>query len=100
MLGIYLNFQLKVHFFQAVVDILKEDNVTKEISMVNRKILELDVEGSMTHKKTALPAALLNDVAALNIVRSILDDNAAFNLCSFLKRESLDLTESLTKVSV
>lgn len=65
----------------GLTEILHEDNVRQEISLVNRRILELDIEcmGSM-----GLPANLRVEVAALNCLRATLEPDSLFTFNDFL----------------
>lgn len=61
-----------LHKYSEIVEILRQDNLRNEIPLVNRRIIELDIEGSQ--RLLNLPKDLLVQVAALNVVKSILLD--------------------------
>lgn len=65
----------------GLTEILHEDNVRQEISLVNRRILELDIECMGT---VGLPANLKMEVAALNCLRATLEPQSLFTFNDFL----------------
>lgn len=69
-----------------MVDILKEDNVKMEIPLVNRRIVELDIEGTQSASESKIPLDLLPKVAALNTIRSILNDDDLFTNIDFIEK--------------
>lgn len=69
-----------------ITEILKEDNVKMKIPLVNRRILELDIEGGLTNRQSNLPKTLLVQVAALNVIKSIFEENDLFSFNDFLQK--------------
>lgn len=64
--------------YAGLVEILTEDNRVKQIPLVNRRIVELDIEAQLSRSTAATSIgseadALLVQVAALNTVRAALD---------------------------
>lgn len=87
--------QLRGH--SGLVEILREDNVRHEIPLVNRRIVELDIEAianrtpavvattTTTTTPAAAKSALLVQVAALNAIRAALDrDHHLFTFGDFM----------------
>lgn len=70
--------------YAGITDILWEDNVQNEISLVNRRILELDIEGAA--RNGPQPKDLLVQVAALNAIKSILEEQNIFSYNDFLAK--------------
>ena len=70
--------------YKGITEILKEDIYKNEIPLVNRKILELDIEGSMRIK--SLPKSLLVQVAALNAIKSCLHEADICGHNDYLKK--------------
>lgn len=69
--------------YEGIVDVLKEDNFKCEIPFVQRKILELDIEGSLsTVQLSSNGKEIYFTVIALNTIRHIVDDDdmMAFDL--------------------
>lgn len=69
--------------YEGIVDVLKEDNLKCEIPFVQRKILELDIEGSLsTVQLSSNGKEIYFTVIALNTIRHIVDDDdmMAFDL--------------------
>lgn len=71
--------------YEGIVDVLKEDNLRCEIPMVQRKILELDIEGSIStakFKNNGKELEVYHIVIALNTIRYVVneDDTMAFDL--------------------
>lgn len=53
---------------------MKADNIAREIPMIYRDNLELDIEGGVANNKIVVPRDLLLNVQCLNLVRKILDN--------------------------
>ncbi|KAH0567519.1 integrator complex subunit 8 [Cotesia glomerata] len=60
--------------YAGILDILKADNIAREIPMIYRDNLELDIEGGVANNKIVVPRDLLLNVQCLNLVRKILDN--------------------------
>lgn len=74
-----------LHKYKNIVDILQQDNVSNEIPLVNRRIVELDIEGSQ--RLLNLPKDLLVQVAALNIIKSVISaDSGMFSFNDYLQK--------------
>lgn len=59
---------------QDIIEILKEDNEKREIPVIQRKILELDIEGSLTIcNPKEYTKELHLQIIASNTIRYILD---------------------------
>lgn len=83
--------------YEDMINILRKDNISREIPFVNRRITELDIEGSISqglNKKFTRENFELH-VAALNVIRGIFDDNMFNNINFFQKYQSCE-----TQVSV
>lgn len=71
--------------YEGIVDVLTKDNLKCEIPIVQRKILELDIEGSLSTVQLPSNAKeIYYTVIALNTIRYIVDDDdmMAFDLFS------------------
>lgn len=68
--------------YAGITDILWEDNIQNEIPLVNRRIVELDIEGAA--RNGPQPKDLLVQVSALNAIKSILEDHNLFSFNDFL----------------
>lgn len=75
-----------LHRYKDITDILKADNLNNEIPLVNRRILELDIEGSVSSRALQLPKDLLLQVAALNTIKTILDEQNLFSHNDYLQK--------------
>ncbi|XP_037037569.1 integrator complex subunit 8 [Bradysia coprophila] len=75
-----------LHHYKDITDILKADNLNNEIPLVNRRILELDIEGSVSSRVLQLPKDLLIQVAALNTIKTILDERNLFSYNDYLQK--------------
>lgn len=64
--------------------IFELDNVRMEIPLVNRRIVELDMEAIHANEPQKIPNDAVVRIAALNTVRSIIDANDLFSLHNFL----------------
>ena len=58
-----------------MIQILKQDNIVREIPQVDRDNLELDIKGGLDNKKLFLTADILLQVQCLNLVRKVLDQD-------------------------
>lgn len=65
---------------------MKADNISNEIPLVNRRIVELDIEGST--RSLNLPKDLLVYVASLNMIKSIIEDDKLFSFNDFLQKHT------------
>ncbi|XP_057327093.1 integrator complex subunit 8 [Microplitis mediator] len=61
--------------YTDILDILKADNIAREIPMIYRDNLELDIEAGVANNKINVPKDLLLNIQCLNLVRKILDNN-------------------------
>lgn len=78
--------------YEDMINILRKDNISREIPFVNRRITELDIEGSISlgiNKKFTKENFELH-VAALNVIRGIFDDNMFNNIIFFQKYKSFE----------
>ncbi|KAJ6650141.1 Integrator complex subunit 8, partial [Pseudolycoriella hygida] len=75
-----------LHHYKDITDILKADNLCNEIPLVNRRILELDIEGSISSRSLQLPKELLLQVAALNAIKTILDNQNLFLFNDYIQK--------------
>lgn len=73
--------------FENVIDILKEDNVSKEIPVVTRRIVELDVQAAISC--TVIPANkadVLIHTVALNTIRCLMDNGDIIPFIDFTQK--------------
>lgn len=86
--------------FQDIVEILKLDNREREIPLVNRRMLELDIEGSISQGILKESRQLEMQVAALNVVRSTFEEGNIFaNTDFFEKYQQLNCFATLVEVT-
>lgn len=71
------------HSLQDICEILKEDNAKNEISLVNRRILELDLQAAISSKSESVSPELAAKVTALNTIKSIIDNEDLFGTQSY-----------------
>uniref|UniRef100_A0A1A9ZGI3 INTS8 TPR repeats domain-containing protein n=1 Tax=Glossina pallidipes TaxID=7398 RepID=A0A1A9ZGI3_GLOPL len=72
--------------FKDIVEILKLDNREREIPLVNRRMLELDIEGSISQGILKESRQLEMQVAALNVVRSTFEEGNIFANTDFFEK--------------
>lgn len=70
--------------YTDIQTIFEADNVKCEIPLVNRRIVELDIEGIHTNDTQKLSRESVIKSAALNAVRSMIDTNDLFSFHDFL----------------
>ncbi|XP_034940745.1 integrator complex subunit 8 [Chelonus insularis] len=59
--------------YSNILEILKADNRTREIPMIYRDNLELDIQGGLVNRKIVVNRDLLLKIQCLNLVRKIVD---------------------------
>lgn len=59
--------------YHNIIEILEEDNKLREIPMVYRDNLELDIQGGLINRKIVVSRDLLMKIQCLNLVRKVLD---------------------------
>lgn len=72
--------------YTGIVEVFKEDNLQHEIPIIQRKIVELDIEGSISTQKMLEAKELYYEVIALNVLRYILDDSDILSHDLFIQR--------------
>ncbi|XP_017108502.1 integrator complex subunit 8 [Drosophila bipectinata] len=72
--------------YADIVPILKMDNKIREIPLVSRRQLELDIEGSISSGILKEPAHLQLQVAALNVVRNIFEWGSIFGSVEYFEK--------------
>lgn len=72
--------------YADIVPILKLDNKIREIPLVSRRQLELDIEGSISSGILKEPAHLQLQVAALNVVRNIFEWGSIFGSVEYFEK--------------
>lgn len=70
--------------YAGITDILREDNFLNEIPLVTRRILELDLEA--VAQGANIPRETLVQVAALNAIKSVLEQHNLFSFNDFLAK--------------
>lgn len=84
--------------YEDMIKILREDNIKREIPFVNRRVTELDIEGSISQgiTKKYTKENFEIHIAALNVIRGIFDDNMMFiNISYFQKYKDVELATSV-----
>jgi hypothetical protein len=71
--------------YDGLINILQGDNLKREIPLVHRLVVELDIQGVSSSGTATVSRDLLNKVAALNVVRSLLDGNLPSTHINFNK---------------
>lgn len=72
--------------YRDMETILLHDNILMEIPLVNRRIVELDMEGEIERETQKVSKDVLVHVAALNKIRSINDPDDLFSFNDFLAK--------------
>ncbi|XP_075164917.1 integrator complex subunit 8 [Haematobia irritans] len=72
--------------YKDILDILKLDNRAREIPLVNRRIVELDIEGAISQGILKEPRPLEMQVSALNLIRSIFEEGNIFSSVDFIEK--------------
>ncbi|XP_031630488.1 integrator complex subunit 8 isoform X3 [Contarinia nasturtii] len=70
--------------YKDIQTIFELDNVKMEIPLVNRRILEFDMEGINANDSQKIPRDSCIQIAALNAIRSMIDFDDLFSLHDFL----------------
>lgn len=70
--------------YAGITDILREDNFLNEIPLVTRRILELDLEA--VAQGANISRDILVQVAALNAIKSVLEEHNLFSFNDFLPK--------------
>lgn len=70
--------------YKDIHTIFESDNDKLEIPLVNRRILELDMEGIHTNEPQKITREAVIRIAALNAIRSMIDTNDHFSHHDFL----------------
>lgn len=83
--------------YEDMINILRKDNISRIIPFVNRRITELDIEGSISQglTKKLTKENFEMHVAALNVIRGIFGENMFNNINFFQKYQSFE-----TQISV
>ncbi|XP_034651601.1 integrator complex subunit 8 [Drosophila subobscura] len=89
--------------YAEILTILRLDNLAREIPLVSRRNLELDIEGAISTGQLKESAQLQLQVAALNMVRNIFEWGSIFGSVEYFEKyRELDylppLVEALTEV--
>ncbi|KAJ8912846.1 hypothetical protein NQ315_007978 [Exocentrus adspersus] len=79
-----------VNQYKGVTTILQHDNVYKEIPLIHRLTLELDIQGALSSGAFTVARDLLFKIKALNVVRSVLDKKPIYQ-CSFVSNKNVDM---------
>ncbi|GBP21416.1 Integrator complex subunit 8 [Eumeta japonica] len=59
--------------YTGIISVLQADNLTREIPMVHRHVVEMDIQGSASSGSFTVARDLLNRISALNAVRYALE---------------------------
>lgn len=70
--------------YEDIKNIFELDNIQLEIPLVNRRIVELDMEGIHTTEPQKISRDSVIRIAALNAIRSMIDTNDLFSHHDFL----------------
>lgn len=72
--------------FKDIIEILQEDNLAREIPLVNRRILELDIEGAIAQGVLKEDRSLEMKVAALNVIRNVFEEGNIFASVDYFEK--------------
>lgn len=75
-----------INNYKNITDIFEEDNFSKEIPLVNRRIVEFDLEGACAHGMPITQKGQVIQMAAFNMIRSIIDDNHPFSFNDYIQK--------------
>lgn len=64
--------------YEEIKEIFKKDNVQNEIPLVNRKIVELEMDSAHSLNKLKLSKEVVVQVAALNVIASLISETDLF----------------------
>lgn len=70
--------------YQNIQQVFENDNVKMEIPLVNRRIVELDMDGIHANMLQKIPKDDIIRISALNAIRSMIDINDIFSMHDFL----------------
>lgn len=59
--------------YAGIIPILQDDNISRELSLVQRQIVELDIEGATSAGVLTMNRDLIDKVTALNAVRYVIE---------------------------
>ncbi|KAF5275218.1 hypothetical protein FQR65_LT04252 [Abscondita terminalis] len=68
-----------INQYMGILNILQKDNISKEISLLYRINIELDIQGAITSGKFTVARDLLPKIQSLNAIRSIIDKSCAYH---------------------
>lgn len=72
--------------YTGIIAVLQADNLTREIPMIHRQVVELDIQGSASSGAFTVARDLLNRVSALNAVRYALEGGLPSTHQEFLNK--------------
>lgn len=72
--------------YAGIIAVLQADNLTREIPMIHRQVVELDIQGSASSGAFTVARDLLSRVSALNAVRYALDGGIPSTHPEFLNK--------------
>ncbi|CAH0699083.1 unnamed protein product [Spodoptera exigua] len=72
--------------YTGIIAVLQADNLTREIPMIHRQVVELDIQGSASSGAFTVARDLLNRVSALNAVRYALEGGLPSTHQDFLNK--------------
>lgn len=72
--------------YTGIIAVLQADNLTREIPMIHRQVVELDIQGSASSGAFTVARDLLNRVSALNAVRYALEGGLPSTHPDFLNK--------------
>ncbi|XP_067628061.1 integrator complex subunit 8 isoform X2 [Eurosta solidaginis] len=72
--------------YKDIIETLREDNYIREIPLINRRILELDIEGLISQGTLKETRTFEMQVAALNVVRSIFEEGNIFASVDYFEK--------------
>lgn len=81
--------------YQNIQQVFEKDNVKREIPLVTRRIVELDMEGIHANMLQKIPKDDVTRITALNAIRTMIDNNDLFSLHSFLVKNQNSFTNLL-----
>lgn len=75
-----------INNYKNITEIFEEDNIEREIPLVNRRIVEFDLEAACAHGLPIIQKDQAIQLAAFNAVRSIVEDEHPFSFNDFIQK--------------
>ncbi|CAG9860087.1 unnamed protein product [Phyllotreta striolata] len=77
-----------VHQYKGILSILQQDNVQREIPLMHRINLELNLQGALSSGGFTVARDLIQKIKALNIIRCVVDKKPIYHHCISLYKNA------------